>query len=337
MRYSASRPQSAELLRLALAKMGQHDAAFNPITFAVWYEHVAGINPRLSEALEQSLKLEPKLGDETIQRLHRAHVADIDAAAAERVSGDFRRVMQSLSESAARTGDSASAFGEKLGALNRSLETADRSALATQVGDALAGTAEMRSSIEALRSQVSASQNEIEQLRADLQRTRLEAMLCPLTHVLNRKGFDQALQVLVAPASKAPACLVMIDIDHFKQVNDTHGHLMGDRVLQALGEILRRTVGDGDASAARYGGEEFALLLPGSTVAKAAELAEAVLAGVRRMRVRQRNTDKIILTVTVSAGVAALLPGDDAAAIISRADAALYRSKQAGRDRVTTA
>ena len=338
MRYRESKPHSAELLRLALAQMGQHDAAFNPVTFAVWYEHVAGTNPKLSQDIERRKITEARLGDETVHSLYREHVAELDEAAAEHVSGGFRRVLQNLADSAARTSDSASAFSEKLGALNRTLRAVAPAELALQVDDVLSSTAVMQSSVRALEQEVASSRHEIEQLRADLQRTRQEAVLCPLTHVLNRKGFDDALRALLAQAqgSGSPSCLVMIDIDHFKRVNDGYGHLMGDRVLEALGEILRRTACDPGTAAARYGGEEFALLLPGSTVARAVELAESVLAGAKRMKIRQRNSDKVILTVTVSAGVAAAQPGDDAAALISRADAALYRSKQAGRDRVTT-
>ena len=335
-RYQESQPRSAELLRLVLAWMGKHDAAFNPVTFAFWYEHAAGLNLRLSQAIEQCLLTEPRLGDATVYRLYREHIVDADEATAEHVSGGFRRVMQGLAESVSRTGDTANSFGEKLGALTHSLGTANELELATQVGDALACAAQMQGSMQALQEQLSTSQSEIEKLRSDLQRSRQEAILCPLTHVLNRNGFDQKLLSVLdmAKQSGKPSCLVMIDIDHFKRVNDNFGHVVGDRMLEGLGEILRMTVTDSGAAVARYGGEEFALLLANCEVARAVELTEAVRQRVKGMRVRQRGTDKVVCTVTVSAGVAAWQAGDDAAALIGRADAALYRAKQAGRDKV---
>ena len=129
----------------------------------------------------------------------------------------------------------------------------------------------------------------------------------------------------------------MLDIDHFKKVNDSFGHLVGDRVLEGLGEILRMTATDTGAAVARFGGEEFALLLADCRIARALELAEAVRHRVKGMRVRQRGSDKVVCRVTVSSGVAVWQAGDDAAALIGRADAALYRAKQAGRDRVLEA
>jgi diguanylate cyclase len=126
----------------------------------------------------------------------------------------------------------------------------------------------------------------------------------------------------------------MFDIDHFKNVNDLHGHVVGDRVIQAVATILRGSITDPAQSAARYGGEEFALLLPNTTPQRATELADAVRMRTKAMRLRDRRTHDVILTVTISGGVAELGPGDDALSLMARADAALYRSKAAGRDRV---
>jgi diguanylate cyclase len=338
IRYKQSRQQSAELLRLALAQIGQHDAAANPATFAVWYEHASGTNPRLSADLEKCLVAEPRLGDATVERLYHEHIAEIDEATAERVRESFGRVMAELSQSAAHTGTSANAFGERLSQLNRSLAQADAPTLASQLAETLASTEQMQSSVAALQQKVTNSHQEIEALRSELERTREDAVRCPLTKVLNRKGFDQRMSAMLDPQqTPAPAsCLVMIDIDHFKKVNDNHGHLLGDRVLAALGELLRTSVQAlPGVSVARYGGEEFAVLLPGHSLAESTALAEAVRASVKNLKIKQRTTDKVLGTISVSAGVAALQAGDDEAALIARADAALYRSKQDGRDRVT--
>jgi diguanylate cyclase len=336
--YNQTQAQSAELLRLVLARMSQHGAAFNPVTFAVWYEHVAGINPRLSEALEAVRKSDPKLGDDSVTRLHREHVAGPDDAVADRVSTEFGRVLKEFSDAAERTGDSASDFGRQLTALNSALASPSDQALANHLGAALAGTAAMQQAVDELKQQVQASRGEIDRLRTDLERTREEAMLCPLTKVLNRKGFDQRLATGLerARSSREPLCLAMIDIDHFKVINDTHGHLIGDRVLEAMGEILRLSVRAPNASASRYGGEEFAVLLPQAGIVQGVALAEAVRENVKKIRVRQRSTDKVILTITVSAGVAISSADDDGSALVARADAALYAAKRSGRDRVLT-
>ena len=111
MRYTETKEQSAELLRAALKSMGQHDAAFNPITFAVWYEFSAGTNIRLKTALEQSRVDDPRLGDETMGRLFREHVAPADDSALLKISSQLQLSMAALLEGASQTGDRAGLFG----------------------------------------------------------------------------------------------------------------------------------------------------------------------------------------------------------------------------------
>jgi len=339
LRYKETKEQSAELLRRVLALMGQHDAAFNPVSFTVWYEFAAGMNARLTRALEEAMQTEPQLGDETLGCLYQAYVADVDPAAMQRISGDLQRMMQSMSESALRTGDRAGIFSEQLRELTQALATKDASVMTPFVDDALAGTMQMESSAHDLEQQVTISRREIDRLQEDLLRARDEAVLDPLTRVLNRKGFDQQLDLLLAqvPQANTLHCMIMLDIDHFKLVNDTHGHVMGDRVIQAVGEVLRSCVFNTDYAVARYGGEEFAILLPNSTIDESVKLAEMVRLRTRAMRIRDRRSKELVLTITVSGGVAALQQGDDAQSFIERADAALYKSKQAGRDRITCA
>lgn len=339
LRYKESKEQSAELLRNVLALMGQHDAAFNPVSFTVWYEFSAGMNARLTQAIEDAIQTEPRLGDDTLGRLYQTYVAEPDPAAIQRISGELQRMMASMAESALRTGDRAGVFGEQLRGLTVALNTNNPTTMTPLVTEALAGTAQMRSSAQELEQQVILSCREIERLHVDLIRARDEAVLDPLTRVLNRKGFDQELASMLAqpPEPDRAHCLIMLDIDHFKHVNDSHGHVMGDRVIQALGEVLRSCVSDKAHAVARYGGEEFAIVLPNSTLDYSLKLADTVRQKTRAMKIRDRRTQEVVLTVSISAGVAAMRPGDDALSLIERADAALYKSKQAGRDRVTCA
>jgi diguanylate cyclase len=190
-----------------------------------------------------------------------------------------------------------------------------------------------------LRNKVSASQREIDQLRADLTRAREEATLCPLTRVLNRRGFELALEAMLnsPPEEGRGHCLVMLDIDHFKRINDTHGHQQGDRVLESLGAVLRTLPPEPGMACARYGGEEFAVLLPSSTPERARRVAEVTRLQVKHIRLRNRVTQAVELTVTASAGVATWRPGQSGAALVASADRALYLAKTAGRDRVQLA
>jgi len=337
MRYTEAKDRSAEFLRLALGHMGRHEAAFNPITFTLWYEYVAGLNPRLALALDALVAAKTAIDDPTALRLFQEHVVPADEAAMRRISSELQRVMSDIAQSAWRTGDRAGLFGAQLSGLSAALQANDMARLTPQLSEALAGTAQMKHSAEALQHQVAASHDEISQLRTDLDRARSEALLDPLTGILNRKGFDERLQALLGqPAALGQShCLVMLDIDHFKKVNDTHGHVMGDRVSQAVGAVLRSSISNDKHAAARYGGEEFALLLGGSSIDDGAKLAEAVRLRTKAMKIRHRSTQDVLFSVTISGGVASLQQGDDASSLIARADAALYASKRAGRDRVS--
>ncbi len=337
MRYTEPKARSAEILRVALGHMGRHEAALNPLCFTLWYEYSAGINAKLQAAVDALLAEQPSLGDAAVAKLYADHIAPPTDAAMQQISTDLQRVMNGVVQSATDAGKQAGTFGAQLFDLSEALQSNDLSRLTPHLSEALAGTAEMKSSADALRQQVAASQSEIAKLRNDLDRARGEALVDPLTGVLNRKGFELRLDALLAePVAEGEShCLVMLDIDHFKKVNDTHGHLMGDRVIQGLGEILRVSVPNPKHGAARYGGEEFAVVLPKCSLIDAAKIAETVRIRTKAMKVRNRATQDVLFTVTISGGVAAMQPGDDAAALIARADAALYASKHGGRDRVT--
>lgn len=338
MEYNESREKSAEWLRQVVALMSQHDAPFNPITYTVFYEYVSGLNGRLREALDRFVTSEPRLSQATIERLYREHVASVDDKTMDRISRDFQQVMSHMVTQVQRTGEQAGAFDAELSGLNKALTEADTSRLQVRLQQALQRSQAMQHATSALQEQVRVSRSEIERLRADLDRAREEIFIDSLTKVLNRKGLDLRLGQILAAGTQpgaAPHGLVMLDIDHFKRINDQHGHLVGDQVLAAMGEVLRKAVTDPSHVVARFGGEEFAIVLPYTPLEHTAAMAELVCRTARAMKLRKRNAHDVVLSVTVSAGATGHRPGESPEEWIARADAALYQSKQAGRDRVT--
>jgi diguanylate cyclase (GGDEF)-like protein/PAS domain S-box-containing protein len=164
----------------------------------------------------------------------------------------------------------------------------------------------------------------------------LKAMTDPLTGLSNRRSFDKALaQSVEAPASDLPrGCLALFDLDHFKRINDLHGHATGDRMLVLFTAVLRGTVRGGDMIA-RLGGEEFAVLLEGATLEQARLVCERIR--VRLAASEGRSTTGEVVRVTVSVGLASLPAGCTQDEAMRAADAALYRAKNAGRNRLTVA
>ena len=337
MRYTELKEESAQLLRLALTHMGRHTASFNPLTFTLWYEYAAGNNTRLNTAVDAMLGRTAPIDDPAVLLLCERYVFPPEEKSVDRIRAELQQLMTGVAQSASQTSNRAGLFGEQLSGLSAALGSSDVGQLQPRLDEVMAGTTEMKQSIDALQQKVLASQHEIDRLRGDLERARGEALIDPLTGILNRKGFDQMLKDMLKtpPADGKTHCLVMLDIDHFKKVNDTHGHVIGDRVIQGLGQILRTAVTLPAAKAARYGGEEFAILLPGVSLEQSKQLTEAVRARTKAMKIRNRSTQEVLVEVTVSGGVASMRQGEDAQSLVARADAALYKSKNGGRDRVT--
>jgi diguanylate cyclase (GGDEF)-like protein len=171
-----------------------------------------------------------------------------------------------------------------------------------------------------------------EQLQEETNKFRRLSTVDPLTQIYNRFGIDQIVASLAGRGHiKAPDqpdyALMIIDIDHFKRVNDLRGHDTGDRVLQHVTQIIQQHVRAGDY-VGRWGGEEFIVLLPGASKTTAMGLAEIIRAAIFNS---QCETDKP-LSVTASFGVGQQLPGEDFASCFKRTDNALYKAKEQGRN-----
>ena len=172
---------------------------------------------------------------------------------------------------------------------------------------------------------------------ADLHaRVAESAVRDPLTGLLNRRYFDEAVETAYASAGRsgAPLSLIVFDLDHFSDVNNEHGHAVGDAVLRRVARAMTSAVRTGDV-VARYGGEEFVIIAPGASQDDAVRLAERI-----RIRVTHEARDAIdgfVVPLTISAGVASRLGDEtDGRGLFRAADSALLTAKRAGRDRVAT-
>ena len=186
------------------------------------------------------------------------------------------------------------------------------------------------------KAKLDASAAEVDELRRHMERIQRDALTDPLTGLGNRRAFEQDLERALAECGAAGAAitLAMIDIDHFKSFNDTWGHQTGDQVIRFIASEIRALAAP-PRMAARYGGEEFAVILPREDARSAIVALETLRFDVASRRLRRRATGEELGQVTVSVGVAQALAGDTPDRLIERADAALYASKRAGRNRGT--
>jgi len=188
---------------------------------------------------------------------------------------------------------------------------------------------EQRARMSTLRVDTERARREVERARAESQAWSDAAERDSLTGIGNRRAFDRALGAMLARGGSRCA-LALIDCDRFKEVNDRASHLAGDRVLQRIAQVLTQASRRTDL-AARFGGDEFAIVFADAGLEHASAICERI------RRAIERHADDGAPSVTVSIGLAEAAPGDGVASLLARADAALYRAKADGRNRVATA
>lgn len=187
--------------------------------------------------------------------------------------------------------------------------------------------------IDELEQRLQEAQEAISELRGRLARAERNANTDSLTGIANRRGFSEFLRAIVAEAKRdrQPLALMMIDVDHFKAFNDRYGHHVGDHVLRLVATALSALPG-GARCASRFGGEEFVVVLPNASLAQARALAEETRTSLAGRRFIMRGSGERLSQITVSIGLAELRSSELADHLVRRADAALYRAKQAGRN-----
>ncbi len=336
--YSESSPeQSAEMLRLVVPLMGRLGLAPSPVNYAVLYEYVTGSNADLKQTLDD-LAGKGGLSERAMEDLYLQHVSLCDFDTLRQVESRVGEVLEDVSTTVREAGDQA-------GFLDRSLRQAegelsvdrDLADLRTTVASLARDTHSVQEANHKLQAQLEATMQEVDELRAELERTRQEAVIDPLTGLVNRKGFSEALEEALVrdeEPDRSPVSLLMVDIDHFKRVNDTYGHLLGDKVIRIVAKTIKENI-KGKDTAFRYGGEEFAVLLPETDRDGARSLAERIRGAIARGRIRRVDTGGYIDKVTISVGVATHKEREAELDFVQRADEALYRSKRAGRNRVS--
>ncbi|MCR9096005.1 MAG: GGDEF domain-containing protein [bacterium] len=175
----------------------------------------------------------------------------------------------------------------------------------------------------------------LDTLRDELDNVRKRAAIDPVTKIYNRSAFDEQIEreIDLATLFGTRGCLIMVDLDHFKWVNDTHGHPCGDAVLREVADALTRCFMRKDDFVARYGGEEFAIVLRDIDLPTARDVAERGMTTVRNLEIFHGEIEEPI-RVTASMGIARLRQGETSSSWVERADRALYQAKDGGRDRI---
>ena len=273
----------------------------------------------------------------TIGDLRRAHCGDLGANEVSALVEAAHDQAEALSHriEAGRTdlADYGRAIADGGARLSAPLDAAGLVALLDQLG---AATATMQAANARLEGELATAAGEAKALADRLGTAERAAITDPLTGVLNRRGTIEALQRLQTEtrAAGTTLALAMVDIDHFKRVNDRFGHALGDEILRFVARHVADSIAPMGGKVGRFGGEEFIALLPGQDVMHATTIIDRARAQLAGQIIRNAADGSSLGRVSFSAGVAGDRPEDSCDTLIDRADRALYSAKRMGRDRV---
>ncbi|ACN13365.1 signal transduction family protein (GGDEF domain protein) [Desulforapulum autotrophicum HRM2] len=335
MLYNEDKNQAGEYLRLSLGFIAKYNLPADPACYSVWYQYIAGKNPHLKAVLDYIIKNEKQITVNTIKKLYKDHILEKDRTITENLLQELRIVINGISRYAIDTTGDIAGNGKRLQALVRELEEdEDMDSLARTMDKIIQEAKALVQTGKSFQGRMASSSQELASLRKKLDVSKKDAETDALTGLLNRRGFESRLHPLLKDPQSC-FCLIMIDIDHFKRVNDTYGHLVGDSILKALANLLKQQT-KGKDCLARFGGEEFIILLPETRLEQAGAVAEDIRKKLAAQEWKQRKTGKPMGKITISLGVTQYRPNESEVTLIHRVDTALYTAKRNGRNRVVT-
>jgi len=327
--------QTSEFFRLSIRKLNDLNLPVNPVNYALIYSYISAVSKPLNDELSEILE-NRGLDVDTAQALFVKYLVHCNSGIIEELRNQLLETMNNVISSVNNLAGHAGRTNEKLNNhLDKLSECSSAGDLKSVVANIMSVTGEILVDNRNLESQLNNSAHSLNHLQDELSLARSAVLKDALTGIFNRQGLDQEMHTLVNDRrfKDKSFCLLMADIDHFKKINDEHGHLVGDRVLKAFADMLVKKTRDTDF-VARYGGEEFVILLPHTTINNAFLVAENIRKAVELMRIKHRkNNEENIFNITVSIGVGVHRQGETAEGLLERCDKALYRAKNNGRNR----
>ncbi|WP_234413881.1 diguanylate cyclase [Ideonella sp. A 288] len=321
---SAMVPGSSNLAA-ALSHLGDHDATERAVDRAEALARDHGnIGVAACVAVSRARMLVARQRGDEADRVLRQAIDEAEAASAYPSLGQIY--------------DYAAEFFEQRGDLAMTVRVykrllALRERMATERAETRSKMLAIRLETERAHAEAALAREQARQMHERAEGFRNQSLLDPLTGLANRRQFDEALSAFSQDTADEPVCLAMIDVDHFKRVNDEFGHSVGDHVLRKLGSVLRAQCRGNDLPA-RFGGEEFTVIYNGIGLASAAAASERLRAAVARENWAALHPG---LQVTVSIGLADRSEAPSPAALLALADERVYRAKRQGRNQVVAA
>ena len=327
--------RSFATLKQTIPLLIKHKVSAVPLNYALWYTYVANDSNQLNAALDQHIQQNLPWTEAKSKELYRQYVADGEEVSAWQLRQSMEAMLIELSQSLLDTHSETNQFKSIIDNTADNLARVEKEGFSVEevmalVRSLVQETQNIRRSTISFNSALADAQREISKLREQLEQSQHEALYDALTGLCNRRFFDEEL---AAHALRPNLYLLLVDLDHFKKVNDDYGHVMGDLILKATAKKLQSVCRDG-AQAFRFGGEEFAVIVPDSNFNKARSMAESMRKAIEKIAVKDKRSGETLGDISVSIGMAEMTKGMNPLALIELADKQLYEAKRLGRNRV---
>ena len=333
-------PKAYDLARRAMAAMEKQRAWPTPLNYEIFLHCVEDPDGPLALEIARLAEIGEALTEIVSEELAASYLPKARLNEQIRDAGDqLSKELEAVAAAIGTAQKSSSNYGQTLADVSKELSTSELTpGLQNLVQTLSTATRRVQRENKTLEKQLLESTSEVDKLREHLEQVRRDATTDALTNLANRKAFDEELERACAEAASSgqPLTLAVIDIDHFKGFNDTWGHQTGDQVIRYVASVIGR-MAPPPRFAARYGGEEFGLIFPGESAAMVRQTLEEIREEVCSRILRRRSTQEELGAVSVSAGFAERRVAEASHELMERADAALYASKHAGRNRVSAA
>lgn len=338
MNYTEEQNKAGEYLRLALNYIVKHRLPANPVNYTVWYEYVSGKNAKLKKAIDQTIENKSTLDKKQVEDWYQKYVADGDRIVIGKLLTKISLMLKDVTRHVSETEDDLAGSGKNLEDLSDQIAMAkDYTDIKVIVDQMIDETRRLVNSGKRLQNRMKVSSEDLKQLNRELEQSQKEAQTDTLTGLLNRRGLEKRFELerIRAKQNDAVFSIILLDMDHFKSVNDRFGHLVGDSLLRGIAKLLKDHLRSNDI-AARYGGEEFLILLPETGIDGAQSVGDKIKLTLAKKEWKLKESGKSMGKVTVSMGIAQYKFNEPEKDLIKRADDALYMAKENGRNRIFT-
>ncbi len=337
MHYWEMPDHARSLSERALELMREYKIAPTPPNYELWFSYASGLKPELIEALDAAVQGGQADDNTHMRELHLRFFGGNLTTAIDDMGAKLQEELQKFAKVLEGAGQDTATYGKTLNTAAQHLHQGDVGKFKAVIEGVIAATRAIEAKHKVLETELKTSSSEIASLRQRLESIREESRLDPLTGLLNRRGFDERIEMAIRDTAEdgGPLCLLIGDVDNFKKFNDTWGHATGDQVLRLVAQCFKSNT-KGRDTAARYGGEEFVVALPQTSLDNALTVAEYIRQAVESKKIVKRATGETLGSITLSIGVAQYVSGEPIGDTLNRADACLYAAKRKGRNCVVS-